>query len=130
MPLYNLACSAALSADQRQAVATAITEAHCSTTDAPAEFVNVVFLDNYPLPASQRISLLGGVRTGGNRTPETVARLRQALHRGIAEAIDQPESAVGLSLVGVPSHWIVEGGEVMPEPGAEAAWLASKHGRD
>ena len=127
MPLYNLACSKPLAPAQRQAVATAITEAHCRETGAPAEFVNVVFLDHYPLPAPQIISLLGGVRVGGNRTPEIIEKLRGALCNGIANAIGAPTDAVGLSLIGVPSHWIVEGGEVMPEPGAEAHWLARKH---
>ncbi|MEM9301350.1 MAG: 4-oxalocrotonate tautomerase [Pseudomonadota bacterium] len=130
MPLYNLACARPLEPAQRQAVATAITEAHCSTTGAPAAFVNVVFLDHYPLPAPQVISLLGGVRTGGNRTAAIVEKLRRALHTGVAAALDVPAEAVGLGLIGVPSNWVVEGGEVMPEPGAEAEWLARQHAPD
>lgn len=128
MPLYNLACREPLRPDLRQSVASAITGAHCRETGAPAEFVNVVFLDNYPLPAGQVISLLGGVRIGGNRTPEVIERLRVALHAGIAGALGVGADAVGMTLIGVPSNWIVEGGEVMPEPGAEAEWLARKHG--
>lgn len=72
--------------------------------------------------------MLGGVRIGGNRTPEIIEKLRVALHSGIAGAIGVETGAVGMSLIGVPSSWIVEGGEVMPEPGAEAEWLARKHG--
>ena len=128
MPLYNLACRQSLPAPTRQKVATAITEAHCRVTDAPPEFVNVVFMDGYPLPSRQLVSVLGGVRTGGNRTPESIEKLKLALHEAIAGAIGQELDAVGISLVGVPSHWIVEGGEVMPEPGAEAEWMARKHG--
>lgn len=127
MPLYNLACTKPLTPVERQAVASAITKAHCDETDAPAEFVNVVFMDGYPLPEPQIVSLLGGVRIGGNRTREVVDRLRAALLAAVAGALDAPDDAVGMSLVGVPSNWIVEGGEVMPEPGAEQEWLARKH---
>ena len=119
MPLYNLACREPLSPDVRQTVASAITVTHCEQTGAPARFVNVVFLDNYPLPSPQRVSVLGGVRTGGNRTPESIARLQVALHQAIADAIGETTDAVAISLVGVPSNWIVEGGEVMPDPGSE-----------
>ena len=127
MPLYNLACKQPLAAPQRQAVATAITRAHCEQTGAPSEFVNVIFLDGYALPDSQVVSLLGGVRIGGNRTSEIIENLKAALLQGIADALGTSVEAVGISLVGVPAHWIVEGGEVMPDPGAEAEWLARKH---
>ncbi len=128
MPLYNLACSRPLAADSRQKVASAITDTHCRETGALPEFVNVVFLDGYPLPPPQVVSILGGVRTGGNRTPEIVEKLKAALRSGVAEALGEPVEAVGISLIGVPSNWIVEGGEIMPEPGAEAAWLARRQG--
>lgn len=120
MPLYNLACRASLPSDIRQQIATAIMHTHCEQTGAPAQFVNVVFMDNYPLPAQQTVSVLGGVRTGGNRTPESILRLKNALHDAITDALGSAKEAVGMSLVGIPSNWIVEGGEVMPEPGSEA----------
>ena len=129
MPLYNLACRQTLPESVRQKVAEAITSSHCEQTGAPAEFVNVVFVDGYPLPAPQSVSVLGGVRTGGNRTPESIARLKKALQQSVAKAMDESIDAVGMSLVGVPSNWIVEGGEIMPEPGSQAEKLMSdKHG--
>ena len=129
MPLYNLACRETLPTDTRQKVATAIMHTHCDQTGAPAQFVNVVFMDNYPLPSEQTVSVLGGVRTGGNRTPESIRRLKDALHNAIAEALGESTTAVGMSLVGIPSNWIVEGGEVMPEPGSEEEQaVAQAHG--
>lgn len=127
MPLYNLACRDALDVEARRNVAQTVTAVHCRVTGAPAEFVNVVFVDGYPLPAPQTVSLLGGVRTGGNRTAEIVDELRAALQAEIAGALQQAEDTVGISLIGVPSNWIVEGGEIMPEPGEETAWLERKH---
>lgn len=126
MPLYNLACKSSLSSDQQQAVAEAITTTHCDETGAPAAFVNVVFIKNYSLPKPQIVSVLGGVRTGGNRTPEGIAKLETALHQNIAKALDVSAMEVGISLVGVPSNWIVEGGVVMPEPGSEAERLMNE----
>ena len=36
---------------------------------------------------------------------------------------------VGVSVVtvDVPARWVMEGGDILPEPGDEAAWIA-KHG--
>jgi hypothetical protein len=35
--------------------------------------------------------------------------------------------AVGVVTVDVPSKWNMEGGELLPEPGEEAEWLARHH---
>lgn len=124
MPLYNLACRNALDAGVRLHIATAITQTHCQQTGAPAQFVNVAFLDDYPLPTGQKISVIGGVRTGGNRTADMIETLRLALQKAIAQAAGLSSRQVAVSLIGVPSAWIMEGGRIMPEPGAEDAWLA------
>jgi hypothetical protein len=124
MPLYNLACRAPLDPSTRQSVARVITDTHCRVTGAPPEFVNVVFLDGYPLRAGETINALGGVRTGGNRTADTIARLKRELRAGIASAAGQSASEVVVTLIGVPSSWVMEGGRVMPEPGAEGEWLS------
>ena len=119
MPLYNLACTEPLTGEQKQKLAQAITNTHCSETGAPAAFVNVVFVNNYALPKPQVVSVLGGVRTGGNRALEGIKKLETALHNNLAKALGVSTSAVGMSLIGVPSNWIVEGGVVMPEPGSK-----------
>ena len=89
------------------------------------------------MPAARRRALglaspraLGGVRSGGNRTADIVRELRAELQTQIAAAIQQPADAVGISLIGVPSNWIVEGGEIMPAPGDEDAWLERKHAQE
>ena len=65
MPLYNLACRETLSADVQAKVAEAITDTHSGETGAPRHFVNVMFVDGYPLPDDQIVSVLGGVRSRG-----------------------------------------------------------------
>jgi hypothetical protein len=119
MPLYNLACRAPLDAETRQRVAVAITDTHCAVTGAPAQFVNVIFFDGYPLRSGLELDVVGGVRNDGNRTPEVIERLRRELVDAIAQAARLPSVGVKVELVGVPSSWVMEGGHVMPAPGQE-----------
>lgn len=119
MPLYNLACREPLSAEQRQTVAQNITDAHCEATTALPHYVNVVFTDNWALPPGINVSIHGGVRIGGTRTPEIVEKLKRMLVEATANGIGQPMENVTIDTVGLPANWIIEGGEVMPEPGKE-----------
>lgn len=119
MPLYNLACREPLSADQRQKIASLITEAHSTVTTALPHYVNVVFTDNWPLPRGVEVSIFGGVRIGGTRTPEVVEQLKSALLKATAEGAGLSTDKIVISTIGVAANWIIEGGEVMPEPGKE-----------
>ena len=38
-------------------------------------------------------------------------------------------SYVDVKIFDTPAHWAMEGGEIMPEPGEEAAWLAAHQHR-
>lgn len=126
MPLYNLACRAALDAVTRERVAQAVTQAHCDVTGAPAAFVNVMFVHGFPLKGALQIDAIGGVRKGGTRTAAVVDRLRAALHAAIAQATAKPAHEVAVSLIGIPANWVMEGGDIMPAPGAEQAWLQQR----
>jgi hypothetical protein len=122
MPLYNLACRRPLDLGVRERVARAITEAHCEVTGAPPSFVNVLFLHGYALRGGLEIDVIGGVRKGGNRTPELLERLRSALRDAIAKSSGKLPAEVAVSLLPIPAGWIMEGGRVLPEPGDEASW--------
>jgi hypothetical protein len=126
MPLYNLASRAALDEVTRERVAQAVTRAHCEVTGAPAEFVNVLFVHGFPLKGALEIDAIGGVRKGGNRTAEVVERLRNALREAIVQASGKAADQVAVTLIGIPSNWVMEGGRVMPDPGAEEQWLAQR----
>lgn len=123
MPLYTLACRNPLPQATREAIATAITDTHCEVTDAPPEFVNVVFMDGYSLKRRCSIAVIGGVRSGGNRNAQLIERLRQSLLVNIAAAAALPTDQVGIELIGVKASWVMEGGKILPEPGAEGDWL-------
>jgi phenylpyruvate tautomerase PptA (4-oxalocrotonate tautomerase family) len=126
MPLYNLACRADLDPATREKIAQAVTQTHVAVTGAPAAFVNVLFVNNYPLDDALWIDAIGGVRKGGTRTAEVVDKLRNELQQAIAAAAHQSVDRVKVTLIGIPSNWVMEGGEVMPDPGAEAEWLARR----
>ena len=123
MPLYTLACKRPLPQSVREAVTSAITQTHCEVTDAPPEFVNVIFMDGYSLKNGWRIGVVGGVRSGGNRNPELIKKLHQALLENICSAAKLPIGKVGIELVGVKANWVMEGGKILPEPGEEDNWM-------
>ena len=123
MPLYTLASRKPLSAVVRKEVADLVTDAHCQVTGAPAEFVNVVFMHGHDLRDGNLVGVIGNVRSGGNRSDDVLKRLRERLQAEVAAKTDVAADKVSVRLIGVPSRWVMEGGEIMPEPGAEAAWL-------
>ena len=123
MPLYNLACKTVLDDDRRQHIAEVITQTHCELTGAPAEFVNVAFVEGFPLRKDEFLNVVGGVRSGGNRDLELAAKLQETMQKNIASAANVSASAVRVTLIGVPANWNMEGGRVLPEPGAEDEWL-------
>jgi len=123
MPLYNLACKAVLDNDQRQHIAEVVTQTHCELTGAPAEFVNVAFMEGLPLRKDESFNVVGGVRSGGNRDDELAEKLRETMLKNIASAANVAETAVKVTLIGVPGNWNMESGRVLPEPGTENEWL-------
>ena len=123
MPLYNLACKAALDDVQRQRIAEVITRTHFELTGAPAEFVNVAFMEGLPLRKDEFLNVVGGMRSGGNRDLELAANLQETMQKNIVSEANVSVSAVKVTLIGVPGNWNMEGGRVLPEPGAEDEWL-------
>lgn len=119
MPFYNCACSRDLGDDKRARIADAIGATHCGLTGAPLHFVNVLFLEKYPLRKGEVINIIGNVRTGGNRTPELIERLRHDLHASVAVAGSLAPTEVVVKLISIDARWVMEGGRVIPEPGEE-----------
>ena len=123
MPLYNVACKTPLSDQTRARVTKAITDVHCTVTDAPAVFVNVLFMDNHPLKDGNALHVIGAVRSGGNRNAALIDRLRDEMHAGVAEAAATDAGQVAVELIGIKPQWVMEGGKILPDPGAEDEWL-------
>ena len=53
------------------------------------------------------------------------AEIRASVSRHVGLALD--DVVVGIN--DTPASWVMEGGDIMPEPGDEAAWLAAHAAR-
>ena len=125
MPLYRCAMREGLtSEEQRARIAKDVVRIHCDVTGAPPSFVHAFFSETPAdeLPEGKVAFVLGSIRWG--RTDEQKARIVSELADAVANVLDREADRVGVATVDVPSKWIMEGGELLPEPGEEAAWLA------
>ena len=131
MPIYEVtAQSGVLSQESKTRLAQAITTIHADETDAPGEFINVIFPEvpqgsiftaGKPAPT---IIVRGMVRAG---RPESVRRsILQRINDALLEITDVSPMSVLLTVVDLPPSWAMEAGKLLPEPTkeAEAAWFA------
>jgi phenylpyruvate tautomerase PptA (4-oxalocrotonate tautomerase family) len=129
MPVYSCTTTTGtLSDDVKADLAAEITRIHVSITDAPSEFVNVVFHD---LPATnvfvdstpaQPLLINGVIRAG--RADATKTRLAKDISSSSSRIAGIPEARILVTIADLPARFAVEGGRVLPEPGAEDDWLA------
>jgi phenylpyruvate tautomerase PptA (4-oxalocrotonate tautomerase family) len=129
MPVYTCITSAkTLADDTKAAVAAEITKIHSSVTGAPTSFVHVVFQE---LPATNVFTdsspsqplLISGVIRAGRADAEKV-RLATQISSSSSRITGVPEARILVVIHDRPARFGVEGGRVMPEPGAEDDWLA------
>ena len=127
MPLYICNTQqSTLDSEQKTAIAQSIVDIHCSVTGAPACFVHTVFFEEaaqFPLD-EQRLNVRGTIRKG--RTNDQKDLIAAQIEQMLVEKTDaEPEEVIAL-IRETPASWVIEGGEIMPEPGQEAAWLAAQ----
>ena len=115
------------SADQKAALAEAITSVHCEVTGAPRHFVHMIFhhmpkKDWFTAGAASRFSIVNAyIRSG--RTDQQKAELMSQISRRWSEVTGQSERALVITLTDVrPEHWM-EAGRMMPQPGEEKEWF-------
>ena len=125
MPLYRCAIREGLSnEEQRGRIAKDVVRIHCGVTGAPPSFVHA-FFDERPqsaLPEGHAAFVLGSIRWG--RTDAQKAQIVSELRESVANALGCAISEVGVVTADIPSKWNMEGGDLLPEPGEEAEWLA------
>lgn len=124
MPLYRCAVAEGRAREEQRArIAKEIVRIHCGVTGAPASFVHAFFseLPAAGLPAGKQAFVLGSIRAG--RTDEQKRRIVRELTDVVADVLGCGADEVGVATADVPSKWIMEGGELLPEPGEEAQWL-------
>lgn len=128
MPLYS--CNAAAGAipdDAKPKIAADITRIHCDVTGAPPIFVHAFFFEDaphQPLDGHQAF-LFGSIRAGRNdaQKAQIVDEMRQSIHTHAGIPLEE----IVVVTQDTPAKWVLEGGEIMPEPGEEAEWLAKHH---
>jgi len=123
MPLYLCSSPKNLIAEERKpAIAKELTHIHCDVTGAPSSFVHVFFVT--PDDASEgSVSLFGSIR--GGRSDDQKTQITSRMSEAVARLADLDPSSVTMGTVDVPAKWAMEGGDIMPEPGEEAAWFAA-----
>ena len=132
MPTFNVIVpEGRLLSEQKTRVAVAIGRTYKELTGVPENLTQVILIEvksgNYfvgsvPLDTDQ-ISVEGHLRTG--RSVEAKRSLVERIVEAVAQAAAMPKSHVWAHLVDMPASQIAEFGHVVPEPGAEAAWIAS-----
>ncbi|MEM8651871.1 MAG: tautomerase family protein [Pseudomonadota bacterium] len=128
MPLYMCnAIKGAISEEAKPKIAADITDIHCEVTGAPRTFVHVFFFEDAPqLPINGKsVFLFGSIRAG--RTAEQKSELVNRMKSSICTHAGLPLDEIFADTIDVPASWVMEGGDVLPEPGEEDEWLALHH---
>lgn len=126
MPLYICnAVKGVIPESAKHKIAEDITDIHCEITGAPRTFVHVFFFEDAPqLPINGKsVFLFGSIRAGrtGAQKSSLMGRMKASIftHAGI------PMDDIIADTTDVPANWVMEGGDVLPEPGEEEAWRAT-----
>ena len=126
MPLYVCNSREGLIADDAKArIAKDITDIHCEVTGAPPTFVHAFFFEEAPhVPMGDSSAVLfGQIRAG--RTDEQKAEMIERMSESIHAHAGIPRSEIVATTSDTPASWVMEGGDLLPEPGDEAEWLAA-----
>lgn len=128
MPQYHcLVQTIRWSAEQKSALAKAITAVHCEVTGAPRHFVHVLFCeipigDWFTSAQHSQFSIINAYIRAG-RTDQQKAELMSQISRRWSEVTGQSERELVITVTDVrPEHWM-EAGHLMPKPGEEKEWF-------
>ena len=132
MPTYTVfAQTGRLSQAQKSGVAAEITRVHNEQTGAQTFFAQVIFQDvpdgnhfvgGAPL-AGDHIFVHGQIRAGRDAATKRV--LLERMLDAVCAAASAQKINTWVYIVDLPPSQMAEYGHVLPEPGAEAAWLAA-----
>lgn len=130
MPLYLFNTKAGLLGDAAKAeIAADVTDIYSRATGAPGFFMNAFFFEDHALiPLNDdTVSIRAGTRTGWTEQQKSQIteelKLSTFRHAGV-----EPE-AIRIAFQDTPASWAMEGGDIIPEPGNDAAWVAARIAR-
>lgn len=126
MPLYIVNSRAGTMPDEaKPKIASDVTRIHCDVTGAPAKFVHVFFFEDGPMPplGDKSAMVYGQIR--GGRTDAQKAQICEEMKASVCQHTRLANDHVHAFTTDTPASWVMEGGDVLPEPGEEEAWLAA-----
>ncbi|KAL6299392.1 hypothetical protein BKA93DRAFT_807194 [Sparassis latifolia] len=134
MPTYFVYHDAgALKFEQKQSIATAIVDAHVSSTNAPRFFVKVIFrscdqgdMFSGGVLDQSILQVVGYIRTG--RDAWRRMKLAKALHENIALHAWATQFKIGIQLLERPAENVFIEGAPMPQPGSDEETLCRELG--
>ena len=133
MPLYICAAEkGAIPDDAKGQIAKEVTRVHCEITGAPPTFVHCFFFEKgshqvellehvFNATSDKRYVLFGNLRAG--RTEETKNEVISTMCRGVASILGIDRDEIDMATQDIPARWVMEGGDLLPEPGEEEEWL-------
>lgn len=118
MPIYNFTHNRAISAEQKQELASQVTKIHCETTQAPQKYVQVVFVKveaGDAFTAGERnddyIALEGQIRPG--RSENVESEILWKLNDLIKRVLKPEKWFISLNRFNTPH--LVENGDLLPQ---------------
>ena len=124
MPLYRCKSPAgSVWPERRSRIASEFTRIHSELTGAPPSFVHVHFvdIDRTRISEVEPYEIHGTIRAV--RSKDVTTQLADQLTAAFCNIAEVEPADVTMRLTEVPASWIMEGGEISPEPGAEAQWM-------
>jgi phenylpyruvate tautomerase PptA (4-oxalocrotonate tautomerase family) len=131
MPTYAFTTAKHLTPEQRARLVESVTTIHQVEATAPRYFVQVVFYRVEPgsifiggeAATPDHVWVRADIRSG--RTSDQKSRMLQRIMRETSEILGISEQAVWVYISDIPAQGVLEFGNVLPEPGGEAKWLAA-----
>lgn len=130
MPLYVCnSLKGAIADDVKPKIAADITRIHCDVTGAPPTFVHAFFFEearHQPL-TGETVFLFGSIRSG--RTDAQKAQIAEQMRASIQSHTGIALNDIKVATRDTPAKWVMEGGDLLPEPCEEAAWLEAHNAK-
>ncbi|MEE7461060.1 4-oxalocrotonate tautomerase [Methylobacterium fujisawaense] len=131
MPTYAFTTMRHLSPEQRGMLVKSVTAIHQVEAKAPRYFVQVIFYTIEPgsmyiggeAASEDHIWVRADIRAG--RTREQKAAILHRIIRETVKILGVATESVWVYISDIPAAGVAEFGNVLPQPGGEAEWLAS-----
>lgn len=131
MPTYAFTTARDVSPDQRARIAQSVMAIHAAEADAPRYLVQVIFYTVEPgsifiggeAASPDHVWVRADIRAG--RTAEQKAAILTRNMRETSAILGISEQDVCVYVSDIPAQGVLKFGNVLPEPGGEAEWLAA-----